>query len=208
MTFSITLILIIATGLISFQALNNKEIQHKLIYSPYIVKHDGQWYRIFSHMLIHADFGHLAFNMLSLYFLGEFLEQSLILQYGFQLGIIHFLIIYIIGGAVASIYPYFKHQNNPSYQALGASGAVSAVIFACILWNPWMEVYFFLIPIPIPAVFFGPAYLLIEYLLHKRGGTGIAHDAHIGGAIFGVIYVLFINIDKGKEFIQTIFNYF
>jgi membrane associated rhomboid family serine protease len=82
---------------------------------------------------------------------------------------------------------------------------VSAVIFAAIRWMPGMELYLMFIPIPIPAFIFGPLYLAFEYWSHKRGGTGIAHDAHIGGAIFGVLYVLIINIDKGKEFLGHIF---
>ena len=87
-----------------------------------------------------------------------------------------------------------------------ASGAVSAVIFAAILWNPRMRLSFFFIPIGIPAYIFGPLYLAFEFYMDKRGGSGIAHDAHIGGAVFGILYVLFINIDKGKEFFAAIFG--
>ena len=83
---------------------------------------------------------------------------------------------------------------------------MSAVIFAAILWDPQMELMIMFLPIPIPAYIFGPLYLAFEYWADRRGGTGIAHDAHIGGAIFGVLYVLIINIDKGKEFLSALFG--
>ncbi|MFK7786217.1 MAG: rhomboid family intramembrane serine protease, partial [Crocinitomicaceae bacterium] len=106
----------------------------------------------------------------------------------------------------ATIVPYIRNKDNPGYRSLGASGAVSAVIFAAILWNPEMRLSLFFIPIAIPAYIFGPLYLLFEFYMDKRGGGRIAHDAHIGGAIFGVLYVLIINIDKGKEFINLFFG--
>lgn len=208
MSISLTLILILITSLISYQAFNDRRISEKLLFSPYQIIHHKEPYRIISHVLIHADFTHLIFNMLSLYFMGEELEKRLVFNYGTQLGEIHFLLIYLLGGVFAGVYPLWKHRDNPSYRAVGASGAVSAIIFACIMWQPDMNLYLFMIPIPVPAFVFGPLYLLIEYFQHKRGGTGIAHDAHIGGAIFGIIYILFINIDKGKEFLTALNNYF
>jgi membrane associated rhomboid family serine protease len=158
------------------------------------------------HLFIHADVMHLAFNMMSLYFLGTILEQELIYTYGEVRGESHFFVIYVLGGLFATLIPYIRHQDNPSYKALGASGAVSAVIFAAIVWNPQMELMIMFLPIPIPAYIFGPLYIAFEYWADRRGGTGIAHDAHIGGAIFGILYVLIINIDKGKEFLSALFG--
>jgi membrane associated rhomboid family serine protease len=88
---------------------------------------------------------------------------------------------------------------------LGASGAVSAVIFAAILWDPSMSLGILFIPFPIPAYIFGPIYLAVEYFSMNRGGTGIAHDAHLGGAVFGILFVLLLNINKGKEFLDLFF---
>jgi len=90
--------------------------------------------------------------------------------------------------------------------SLGASGAVSAVVFACILWNPSMELRFLFIPFTIKAWLFGILYLAFEYYMAKRGNSNIGHDAHFGGAVFGILYILLINLDKGKEFISTIFG--
>ena len=211
----LTIILVITVG-VSLMAFNNRAMMDKMLYIPYDCKHNRNYGRIFTHVLIHADWGHLLFNMISLYFLGNsFLTQpayphlgidgGLIATYGDFMGQLHFASLYILGALFATVLPYARNQDNPSYRSLGASGAVSAIIFAAILWNPSMQIQIIFIPFPIPAYIFGPLYLLYEFYADKRGGTGIAHDAHIGGAIFGVIYVLIINIDKGREFIETIF---
>jgi membrane associated rhomboid family serine protease len=98
-----------------------------------------------------------------------------------------------------------RHQNDPNYRSVGASGAVSAIIFAVIIWVPDLPLNLMFIPIPIPAYIFGVIYLAFEYYAHKKGNTGIAHDAHIGGAVLGIVYVLILNIDKGKEFLGHFF---
>jgi membrane associated rhomboid family serine protease len=206
MSLSVLLVVIVITVLVSLRAFNNSELTNKLLYSPYACKHEGAYFRMIGHLFIHADFMHLSFNMMSLYFLGTILEQELMYSYGEVRGEAHFLVIYILGGLFATLIPYIRHQDNPSYRALGASGAVSAVIFAAIIWNPQMELMILFLPIPIPAYIFGPLYIAFEYWADRRGGTGIAHDAHIGGAIFGVLYVLIINIDKGKEFLNALFG--
>ncbi len=132
-------------------------------------------------------------------------EQQLNFSYGFLIGSIHFLLLYLLGGLASAFVIYFRNQDNVSYRSLGASGAVSAVIFASIIWNPTMSLMIMFIPIPIPAYLFGPIYLLIEFFALRRGGTGIAHDAHIGGALFGVLYVLILDIEKGRQFFDLIF---
>jgi membrane associated rhomboid family serine protease len=206
MGLSLLYIIIIVTVIVSLNAFKDSGILDKLTYSPYRCKHNGEYYRMLSHILIHADFTHLMFNMLSLYFLGDILEQQFMVQYGVGSGEIHFSILYLFGGLFATLIPYIRNNNNISYRSLGASGAVSAVVFAAIIWNPTLELSIMFLPIGIPAYIFGPLYLAFEYWADRRGGTGIAHDAHIGGAIFGVLYVLIINIDKGKEFIGQLFG--
>jgi len=191
--------------LISSQVFKSNALRDKLILSPYLIKHDGQWYRLFSHSWIHADWQHLIFNMASLYFLGDLILNNWIDLYGDIKGNGLFLFLYIAGGVAATIFSYLKNQDNSSYRALGASGAVSAVIFAAILWNPTMRLGILFIPFPIPAYIFGPLYLLIEYFAMRNIKTGVAHDAHLGGALFGILFVLFLNLDKGKEFVNLFF---
>lgn len=206
MSISLLTIIIILTVIVSLRAFKDANTMDKLMYMPYRCKHNGEYYRTLGHVLIHADMTHLAFNMFSLYFLGSLLEQNFMFEFGVVKGEIHFLLIYVFGGIFATLIPFVRNQDNPNYRSLGASGAVSAIVFAAILWNPTMQLGLLFIPFPIPAYIFGPLYLAFEYFADKRGGTGIAHDAHIGGAVFGILYVLIINIDKGKEFFSLIFN--
>lgn len=221
MEINVLTIIIGITSVVSIMAFNNRSLMENLLFSPYKVKREQDYIPVLGHILIHADWAHLLFNMMSLYFLGsgflsfteasgftesgKFIEISdgLFALYGTQLGTLHFLAIYLVGSLFATLIPYARNQDNPSYRSLGASGGVSAIIFASILWNPTLPLNLMFIPIDIPAYIFGPLYLLYEFYMDKRGGTGIAHDAHIGGAIFGVIYVLIINIDKGKDFISN-----
>ena len=149
MDINILTIILIVTVIISLMALNNQQLLGRFMFIPYEVKHHKRIGRFFTHMFIHADIGHLAFNMLSLYFLGNlFLNQiggtymnqatgevfelsgGLRYLYGPFAGQIHFFILYIAGGLFATIIPYVRNQDNPHYKSLGASGAVSAVIFA------------------------------------------------------------------------------
>ena len=216
MELNVLTVILIVTVLVSLKAFNDSLFKEKLLYIPYDVKHNNNYARIFGHVLIHADYAHLAFNMFSLYFLGrlfldtaglryEGIDNTLYSEFGPLKGQMHFLILYVFGGLFATVIPYIRHQDNPNYKSLGASGAVSAVIFAAILWSPGMKLNLLFIPIGIPAYIFGPLYLAFEYYQDRRGNSGIAHDAHIGGAIFGIIYVLIINTDKGKEFLSHIF---
>lgn len=204
MGINILTAIIIITILLSWRAFENIEIKNKWTFSPYLVKHNQQHYRIFSHIWIHADTAHLAFNMMSLYFLGGLLQGELNLYFSPLQGQIHFTAIYLIGGLFATIIPFYRNKDNQSYLSLGASGAVSAVVFAAILWRPDVELGIILLPFHFPAVWFGIFYMGYEIWMAKRGGTGIAHDAHIGGAILGILYVLIINSSKGSEFLYYI----
>ena len=206
MTLDILTIIILITVGVSLLAFKNQDMMQKMMYIPYDCKHNNNFSRMFTHMLIHADFGHLLFNMFSLYFLGDYLlHYAFVYEYGMMQGQLHFLALYVLGGLFATVIPFIRNKDNPNYRSLGASGAVSSVIFAAILWNPSMELQILFIPFPIPAYIFGPLYLLYEFYAAKKGGTGIAHDAHIGGALFGILYVLIINIDKGREFFEYLF---
>ena len=197
---SLILIIVILTVLISYQGFSNSDFVEKSFFIPHKVKYNKEYYRIFSHIFIHADLIHLSFNMISLYFLGSLLENEWNYAFGIQAN--YYLIALYLGGAVAAaLWPYFRNAENPAYRSLGASGAVSAVIFAAMLWNPQIELSLFPIPIPIKAYVLAPLYLIFEYYSMKRGGSGIAHEAHIGGALFGILFVLLVDSNKGIEFL-------
>jgi len=201
---SLILIIVILTVLISYQGFSNADFTEKSLFVPYKVKYQKEYYRIFSHVFIHADLIHLSFNMISLYFLGSVLEDQWNYVFGIQASF-YLIALYFGGAIVATFWPYFRNADNPAYRSLGASGAVSAVIFAAMLWNPQLELSLFPIPIPIKAYVLAPLYLAFEYYSMKRGGSGIAHDAHIGGALFGILFVLLIDFTKGIEFLVLLF---
>lgn len=202
---SITIIIIILVCLISFLGFKDSLIISKFLFSPYLCNHNKEYIRFISHTFIHADISHLLFNMLSFYMFGSYLENQLIESYGLFVGSTHFLILYFIGGIISTFWPYIRNKDNPNYSALGASGAVSSILFATLLWKPTMNVGLLFIPIPIPAYIFGPLYLAFEYWGFKKGRGNIAHDAHIGGAFFGIFYLLLINHSKGAAFLNHIF---
>ena len=210
MELSITVIIVIVTSLISFTAFSNQKIIDDLIFYPPAVTHRKQWYRFFTCGLIHADFGHLIFNMLSLYLFGRFVEDKFMEIFGDN-GKWLYLAMYI-SSLLASILPtYFKHKEDYAYRSLGASGAVSAVVFAGLMIAPYVEVGFFIIPPIIPGFIFGPLYLLISALLDKRGGDNINHSAHIWGAIYGVAFIIVVgklaSFNALQEFVDGVKYY-
>lgn len=215
----ITYLILIITILISIKAFEDQSLLNKLIFNPYDVIHKKEWYRVFSHAFIHADFMHLGFNMYVLYMFGvevtpqsqsfyfgfKSLEPALVFDFG-SLGYVYYAILYIGGIAAASVFALIKHKDNPNYNSLGASGAVSAVVFGSILLNPTAQMGLLFIPIYLPAYVFGPLMLVAEYFMSKRGGTRIAHEAHIGGALFGLLFVSLINPNYVTHFFDVIFN--
>ena len=184
----ITIIIIIITGVTSFMAFNNQALMDKLIFYPPDIARRKQWYRFFSNGLIHADIGHLVFNMLSLYFFGDLVNQAFSQIFG-SAGTALYLTMYVSALGVCLIPTYMTHKNNYYYRSLGASGAVSAVIFAGIFLFPQAPLSFFFIPIQIPGFVFGPLYLIITAYLDKRGGGNINHSAHLWGSIYGIVFL-------------------
>jgi membrane associated rhomboid family serine protease len=187
MQLSITLIIIIITTLVSIGGFSNKKIIDDLIFYPPAITRQNQWYRFFTCGLIHADWGHLFFNMLSLYFFGIGVENSFQELFGIY-GKWIYLGLYI-SALLASLLPTFsKNKDNYYYRSLGASGAVSAVIFAGLLLNPLAEllVYF----IPMRGFIFAPLYLIMSAWLDRRSDSNINHSAHIWGAIYGLAFVI------------------
>jgi membrane associated rhomboid family serine protease len=188
MEISITLIIIIATSIISFVAFNNHKLLDQFIFYPPAVRR-GQIYRFFSCGLIHADFGHLIFNMISLYLFGEAVESKFMEAFG-PIGRLVYLGMYVLALAVSVIPTYINNKDNYHYRSLGASGAVSAVIFAGILFFPLAKLGLFFIPIYVAGFLFGIIYLFVSGWLDKRGGGNINHSAHIFGALFGVGFTI------------------
>lgn len=209
--FSITIIIIIITCIISFTAFNNQKIQEDMLFWPVAIDSHNQYYRFFSYGLIHADFAHLILNMFSLYSIGTALEQNLFSHPIFfaEKGRLIYLVLYLTAMVVAPTFDYIKHRRDPEYRALGASGAVSAVIFAFILLQPTRTLLIFFIPMP--AYIFGVVFVVISTVMAKRGGDNIGHGAHLTGAFYGLVFTIiatrfFAGYDAIKAFLDAVLN--
>ncbi len=183
---SITLTLIALTGFISVAALYlDRRILEVGMLRPYRTVRRGTWYEIFTSGFLHAGMGHLLVNMFVLFFFGGVIEQTL--------GVTHYLALYVSGLAFSSIPSLVRHREDPNYATLGASGAVESVLFAFIFLYPTEKILLILLPIPIPAWIFGLLFLLYSVYESKREGGKVNHEAHIAGAVWGVLYlVLFV----------------
>ena len=189
MALTITLIIVIITSLISISAFSNPKMMEDLIFYPPAVSKRNQFYRFFTCGLIHADWAHLIFNMLALYLFGKEVEEAFVVLFD-KAGRYIYLLMYVSALVVSLLPTYFKNRDNYQYRSLGASGAVSAVIFAGLMLAPETEVFIFFIPIPIPGFIFAPLYLIVSAFLDRRGRDNINHSAHIWGAIYGLIFVI------------------
>lgn len=210
--FTITISIVILTAIISIAAFNSPKIINEMAFWPYVMhEQKNQWYRFISHGFIHGGIAHLIFNMLALYSFGVNLEQYYFSQpelFG-NMSKIFYLLLYLGGLIVSSIPDYYKYRKIPNYTALGASGAVSAIVFACIIMNPGIGISLFFIPIAIPGYIFGLLFILISAYLERRGSTSIAHGAHIYGGLFGILFIivttqLFTNYNAVENFIEQI----
>lgn len=181
---SSNLIIIAVTCIVSVMAFSNSRLMQDLILWPPAVSRDKQYYRLLSYGLIHADPMHLFFNMFTLYFFGRVMEQL----YNALLGPFGFVIFYA-GALVASILPtYLRNRGNSRYRSLGASGAVSATLFAFILLQPWAQILVFVIPMP--AILFAVLYVAYEFWLERQGADNVNHNAHLWGAAYGVLFTI------------------
>lgn len=187
---SVTLLIILFTAITSVIAFSNAELMEKLKFNAYSIKHNRQWYRFVSHGLVHADWLHLLINMLVLYSFGNNIVEPLFRQLFAELGIFYYLFLYITAIAIASLRSYERYKNNVYYNAVGASGAVSAILFSSIILYPTGKIMLFLIPIPIPAPIFGILYLIYSAYMAKKSKDNIGHDAHFWGAVYGVVLTI------------------
>ena len=210
--FSITIIILILTCIVSFTAFSNPKVIDDLIFYPPAITQRNQWYRFVTNGVIHADIAHLAFNMFSFYLFGSFVEKDFISLFN-ENGNILFLAMYITALAVCLIPTYFQHKDNYHYRSLGASGAVSAVVFAGIFLNPTIKIGLIIIPPIIPGFVFGPLYLVLSAYMAKRGGDNINHSAHFWGAVWGIVFVivtclLLTEFNPITHFLVQVSNYF
>lgn len=199
----VTIGIIIITVITSLMAFNNGQLMAGAMFNPYVIRNRRQYYRFLTSGLIHADFFHLGFNMYAFYLFGRIVESSF--TYIFEgLGAVMYGALYISGLVMSQTFSYYKHRDDPRYNALGASGAVSAVIFCSILLYPTQGIMIFPIPFYIPAYIFGPLYLFYSWYMGKRGMDNIGHDAHFFGALWGLLFILLAWPETIPHFIEQL----
>lgn len=180
----LTIIILITTALVSILAFQNNELFQKLRFNAWLISHKQQGWRFVSYGLIHADWLHLMVNMFVLWSFGSFVEEYYRWHYGIPAPF-YYLLLYVGGLAFSVIASFAKNKDNPHYNAVGASGAVSAVVFAAILFEPLAPLRIMFIPIDIPSFIFGILYLAYSAWMAKKGTDNVGHDAHFWGAVFG-----------------------
>jgi len=199
----VTLIIVAITCLVSLLALRDQRIMRSLWFEPFVIKARGERHRFLTHAFVHASSMHLFVNMFVLWMFGRNVEAL----YGGLLngtGPIAYAVLYL-GGILFSTLPGFrKHIYDPNYRAVGASGAVAAVLFAHILMKPREELYMFFIPFPLPSYLFGILYLAFEWYQDKRGGDNVAHDAHFYGALFGTAFTAILEPGLVTQFVRAV----
>ena len=209
---TITIIILLITCVISFTAFSNEKITSDLIFYPPAIARDKQWYRFITSGFIHADILHLAFNMYTFYLFGDFVERGFGQIFGSS-GRVFYGVLYLTALVVCLLPTYMRHKEDYYYRSLGASGAVSAVIFVGIFLTPTMGMGLFPIPFNIPAFIFGPLYLIASAYLSKKGQGNINHSAHIWGALYGIVFLIitcqfFTGFRPVENFIGEIRGYF
>jgi len=185
-TITITLSIIFITGIISISGFRQPKIIDELIFWPPAINKLHQYYRFITCGLIHADYMHLIFNMVTLYFFGTIMEAHYQGELGLQKW--YYLALYIGALIVSNIPTYIKHRNDDEYRSLGASGAVSAVLFSFILLSPWQQII--VIVFPVPAIVYGALFLIYSAYMSRKGGDHVNHDAHFYGALFGILFTI------------------
>lgn len=200
----ITYFIIGVTVLVSYMAFTNPKLMGMMQFNAALVYHQKQYYRLLSHALLHAGWSHLFVNMFVLFFFGTALENYFRYFFG-QKSIAYFLLLYAGGTIVSNLYALFKNKNNYHYNAIGASGAVAAVLFAFIFMNPWEKVYFFGI-LPIPGIVFAVLYLAYSYHMSRKELDNVAHDAHFLGAVFGFIFPALLRPNLFERFLDQLFR--
>ena len=201
-----TLIIIIITALISVIAFNREDVLSKMMLNPYQVFHKKELYRIITHGFLHADWTHLIINMIVLYSFGNNVEnwfrQLKVAGYINSVALSYSL-LYFGGIIVSSLITLFRYRNDHWYNSVGASGAVSAVVFTSIFFSPMERIYFFAV-IPFPGILFALLYLIYSSIMSRRSKDNINHDAHFLGAVYGFLFPVLISLDLLTHFLKEL----
>ena len=198
----VTIIIVIVTCIVSFGAFNSTRLMNRWIFDPYSIHHRKEYYRFITSGLLHGSWIHLIINMLVLYSFGTAVEEYYQEIFGTK-GVLYFIILYIGGIVISDLPTYKKHQNDVIYKGLGASGAVSAVIFTSIVFQPLAKIYIWGV-IGVPGIILGILYLVYSAQMSKRSADNINHDAHFYGAVFGFLFTIAMRPSLLLHFINAL----
>lgn len=202
--YPVTIILIAANVIFSIIGFSNSEVLTKTIGWPYYEKRNNQYYRFITSGFVHADWMHLIFNMFTLFFFGQNIEFIFSLGLG---GNAAYLGLYFFGLIAGNIPSYIKHRDDYNYRSLGASGAVSAVVFASIIFTPWSTIQLYGV-ISMSAVVFAVLYVVYCIYMGKRNLDNIGHDAHLWGSMFGLVFTFVLIAAMRSDLFPYILNDF
>ena len=196
----VTYLLVAATVFVSWRAFGDRKLLERLILWPPAIARHRQYDRLVTHGFIHADGQHLLFNMITLFFFGRAIEPVFVGRIG-HLG---FVLFYLSAIVVAIMPTYFRHQGDAGYRSLGASGAVSAVLFSYILFAPWSLILVFVLPVP--AIVYAVLYIGYSIWMDRRGGDNVNHSAHLWGAAYGVLFTVMVEPRVATTFLARLLS--
>ncbi len=199
-----TIILIVITVAVSYAAFKSPKLMDQLQFNASKVYHRKEYHRLIAHAFVHANWEHLFVNMIVLFSFGRAIEFYFESNFG-NLHTMYFIFLYVGGILFSNLYALYKYRNDYYYNAVGASGAVAAVLFASILFDPWNMIYFFGI-LPIPGIVFAALYLVYSYQMSKKQTDNVAHDAHFLGALYGFVFPVLLNPALFQVFLDKLFR--
>ncbi len=200
---SVTLAIVMLTVLVSWAAFENRSLFEKLTHHPYVEHRNKEYYRFLTSALVHGSWGHLLINMFVFYQFGEPVEQYFMALFGAGKGRLFFLLLYVATTIFADLPTFVKYKNAPHFRSVGASGAVSGILFAFVIFQPWAMLLLFFV-IPMPAILAAVGYLVYSSWAGKNKRDMIDHSAHFYGAVFGFLFTIALKPELFAYFVREL----